>query len=181
MKKLILFTLLFTSLLSCCDNDDNEANEVLPPATQTGAGTFACKINGQSFIDTSGGYFNCFYQLIDGEYFFGIGGNDEDYANTNTPWSISLGTTKKTISENEVLPLLEIIDGNASGDGGFSFSNTNNQSSSTSSQYTGELTITKLDFTNHIVSGTFWFNIKHPTTGATVEIREGRFDTLFTQ
>ncbi len=177
MKKLILFTLLFTSLLSCCDKDDNEANEVLPPATQTGAGTFACKINGQSFIDTSGGYFNCFYQLIDGEYFFGIQGKDKD-KNMRT---IALSTTAKSISEGETLQLLKNINGNAWGGGRFDTNTTGGDASYTNQQYTGELTITKLDFTNHIVSGTFWFNIKHPTTGATIEIREGRFDTLFTQ
>uniref|UniRef100_UPI003899E6B3 DUF6252 family protein n=1 Tax=Tenacibaculum tangerinum TaxID=3038772 RepID=UPI003899E6B3 len=60
-------------------------------------------------------------------------------------------------------------------------SSTNYQVSHTSANYTGELTITRFDLTNKIVSGTFWFDIKHPTTGATVEIREGRFDTLFTQ
>ena len=64
---------------------------------------------------------------------------------------------------------------------GFTFSITDNQSSSTNSQFTGELSITKLDFTNNIVSGTFWFDIEHPVTGETVEIRNGRFDTLFTQ
>ena len=65
--------------------------------------------------------------------------------------------------------------------GGVTFSITDNPSSSTSSDFTGELKITKLDFTNHIVSGTFWFDIPHPVTGETVQIREGRFDTLFTE
>lgn len=51
----------------------------------------------------------------------------------------------------------------------------------TDGTYTGELTITKLDYTNNIVSGTFWFDLKHPATGETVKIREGRFDTHFTQ
>ena len=177
MKKLILFTLLFTSLLSCCDKDDNEANEVLPPATQTGAGTFACKINGQSFIDTSGGYFNCFYQLIDGKYFFGIQGKDK----VGTQTSVTIGTTAKTVSEGETLQLLRNINGNAWAGGRFKLNINSSEFSNTDENYTGELTITKLDFTNHIVSGTFWFNIKNPYTNETVEIREGRFDTLFTQ
>jgi len=181
MKKLILFTLLFTSLLSCCDKDDNEANEVLPPATQTGAGTFACKVNGQSFIDTSGGYFNCFYQLVDGKYFFGISGKDEGFKNSNSPWSISLGTNNKTINEGETLNLLSDVSGNAVGGVFITISINNSDSATTNENYTGELTITKLDFTNHIVSGTFWYNIKNPYTNETIEIREGRFDTLFTQ
>ncbi|WGH75368.1 hypothetical protein P8625_15040 [Tenacibaculum tangerinum] len=87
----------------------------------------------------------------------------------------------EAISQGETLQLLESISGNASGSGFFSISSTQGEGSETDSRYTGELTITKFDFTNKIVSGTFWFDIKHPTTGATVEIREGRFDTLFTQ
>jgi len=176
MKKLLLLLTIILTISSCNKDDDNNT-ETLPPATQIGAGTFACKVNGQSFIDTSGGYFNSFYQFIDGEFYFGIGGNDEDYINTSSPWSISLGTIKRTISEGEVLNLIEISDGNASGGTGFTFSITDNQSSNTNSQYTGELSITKLDFTNNIVSGTFWFDVEHPVTGETVEIREGRFDT----
>jgi len=52
--------------------------------------------------------------------------------------------------------------------------------SETNSEYTGELTITKLDFEKNVVSGTFWFDLQHPVTGERIEIREGRFDTLFT-
>ncbi len=177
MKKLILFTLLFTSLLSCCDKDDNDVNEVLPPATQTGVGTFACKVNGQPFIDTSGGYFNCYYQLIEGKYHFGIGGSDK----VQSLISIVLETKKKQIFENNTYPLLKNIDGNAWAGSSFNPSSNSQTFATTDENYTGELTITKLDFTNHIVSGTFWYNIKNPYTNETVEIREGRFDTLFTQ
>ncbi|VVV01345.1 MULTISPECIES: hypothetical protein [Mesonia] len=42
------------------------------------------------------------------------------------------------------------------------------------------MTITKLDFENHIVSGTFWFDAINEE-GKVLEIREGRFDTLFTE
>ena len=43
----------------------------------------------------------------------------------------------------------------------------------------GYLHITKFDFTNYIVSGTFEFDVVHPETGEIIEIREGRFDTKF--
>lgn len=45
--------------------------------------------------------------------------------------------------------------------------------------HTGELTITKLDFENNIVSGTFWYDIED-TQGVIHQIREGRFDMHFT-
>ncbi|WGH75366.1 hypothetical protein P8625_15030 [Tenacibaculum tangerinum] len=116
MKHLLLLVTI-TFVLSCCSKDDNDPKEPLPPATQTGAGTFACKINGQNFIDTSSGYFNCYYQFIDGAYYFGISGID----NNMLPGNVFFGTTKKTVSEGEVLKLLEISDGNASGGGDFLF------------------------------------------------------------
>lgn len=50
----------------------------------------------------------------------------------------------------------------------------------TTSEITGEMTITKLDFEKHIVYGTFWFDILLPN-GEIVEVREGRFDMQFTQ
>lgn len=174
MKK--MFLLLLTMLtFSCCSDDDN--NTSLPPATQTGAGTFACYVNGKPFIDKSGGWFNCFYQLVDGEYYFSVGGNDENL----NPRGIYIQTEKKEIFEGETYQLLELQDGNAYGGAGFSFSITENYQSYTDSEYSGELTITKLDFENHIMSGTFWFDIQHPLTGERVEIRDGRFDTLFTE
>jgi len=49
MKKLflLLFIIIF---LSGCERDDNK-NNTLPPATQTGVGTFACYVNGKAFVD----------------------------------------------------------------------------------------------------------------------------------
>jgi hypothetical protein len=176
MKKLIfLFTV--SLILSCCSNDDDNNTETLPPATQTGAGTFACKVNGQSFIDTSGGYFNCFYQFNNGEYYFGIQGNDR----VGSLISVDIGTYKKEVFENETYQLLDNIDGNAWAGSSFNPNSNSQEFSSTNLQYTGEFKITKLDFTNNIVSGTFWFDVENPYTGEIVEIRDGRFDTLFTQ
>jgi len=78
----------------------------LPPATQTGAGTFACHVNGKAFIDKSGGWFNCFYQYVDGKYHFAIKGHvNENIGNINIPWSIGMGSVDLTINENSVLIL----------------------------------------------------------------------------
>ena len=175
MKKLLLI-LISTFALSCCNNDDDNP-QTLPPATQTGAGTFACYVNGKPFIDTSGGYFNCYYQFTGGEYYFGIGGDDNDL----NPQNIYIQTQKKEIIQGQTYTFSIVEDGNAYAGCGFSFSPTESYQSYTNSVYTGEFKITKLDFTNHIVSGTFWFDIPHPVTGETIQIREGRFDTLFTE
>ena len=112
MKTTLIILTLFATL-SCCKKDD--ANDQLPPATQTGAGTFACKVNGQNFIDTSGGYFNCYYQFNDGDYYFGISAYDDDLL----PGNIFFGTNKKEIFQGETINLIKNIEGNASGGGGF--------------------------------------------------------------
>jgi hypothetical protein len=40
---------------------------------------------------------------------------------------------------------------------------------------TGKLKITRLDLSNSIISGTFWFDAVN-STGEIVKVREGRFD-----
>lgn len=179
MKKytlLLLLPLLFS--LSNCKKDDGRKDPIdqLPPATQTGVGTFAALVDGKPFT-ADNPWFNCFYQFMDGEYYFGIQGRNSD----EMMRTIILGTNAKTISEGEIMYLTENEEGNAWGGGRFNLSDNTTQGSYTNYEYKGELTITKLDFTNNIVSGAFWFDIEHPVTGERVKIREGRFDTLFTQ
>jgi len=66
--------------------------DCLPEATQTGAGTFGCLVNGEPFVDNSGN-FNCFYQLVDGEYYFGIRARDEVLSLRQ----INIGSLKKKL------------------------------------------------------------------------------------
>ncbi|WP_299211403.1 hypothetical protein [uncultured Dokdonia sp.] len=175
---LLLFTLLTITVSSCKNDDDNTPPiEQLPEATQEGLGTFGCLINGQAFVET-GTFFNTFYQQVDGEFFFGITGEFED----KNPSAIAMGTNQRTIEEGETLNLKLNESGNAYARVFFSPSENNFQSAFTDEQEnTGTLTITKLDFENGIVSGTFEMNMIDPFTGEVVTITEGRFDTLFTQ
>ncbi|MBC7524213.1 MAG: hypothetical protein H7239_07225 [Flavobacterium sp.] len=146
MKSTIL--LLFVILASCSKSNPNP-NEELPPATQTGAGIFACHVNGQSFIDRSGDV--AYYQKIDNDYYFGIGGVDK----SRKPGSLFLNSQKKQIAEGQTFQLLELQDGNVYGGAGFVLNINDSKIVNTSQTHTGELKITKLDYTNAIVSGTF--------------------------
>jgi hypothetical protein len=182
MKKIISL-LLITTFLACCNKDDNPipTNPVnqLPPATQTGANTFGCLLDGEVFKPglTNNSY-NCFYQLVDGEYFFVVGASNQKNGILK---SITIGTEKKSISLGETLNLFERINGNAYGAYYRGNSNTGTDELLYTSQInTGELKITKLDFTNNIVSGTFWFDVKD-NKGVIHQIRNGRFDMQFTQ
>lgn len=167
--------LLIAFTIFSCNNDDDDRPPIdqLPEATQTGRGIFGALVNGEAFVETNN-FFNTFYQQVDGEFFFNIQGEFED----SEPRTIQLGTEMKTISQGEILPLRDRISGNAWGNSSF---NGVGVSGDTGSTMTGELTITNLDFQNSIVSGVFWFDLIHPETGERFEIREGRFDTLFTQ
>jgi hypothetical protein len=180
MKNLIL--LLVTLTLYSCTQDDNKPKnpiDQLPPATQTGANTFGCLLDGEIFKP---GYYhnsyNCFYQYVNGYYYFNVSANN---TSNNILKDIMIGTEKLAIAEDQTLNLYERVNGKAFG----SLSNLDDntgiyQHNSTSAIYTGELKITKLDFKNNIVSGTFWFDVKD-IKGVIHQIREGRFDMQFTK
>lgn len=166
------------STTGCNNDDDNSSNNPisqLPPATQTGENTFGCLINGEVFVpDNLPNSTNCFYQFLNGGYFFTVRASNQD-DNFNS-YSIALKTEQKQIFEGETYNLLEPLPNKAYGTyslvGMLSYTDDMN---------TGELTISKLDFENNIVSGIFWFDIEHPTTGEILEIRDGRFDMQFTE
>lgn len=174
MKK--LFLLLVTCFtLSSCDKDDNNCQGIncLPPATQTGAGTFGCLVNGEPYVDNSG-FFNCFYQLVDGKYYFGIQAED----NVSNIVLIGLGSNASNIELNTLINLN--IDEPQNFYGGINLSNLGG-TIKTSNSADGNIKFTKLDFQNSIVSATFEFTVTDPNTGVIYEISEGRFDALFTQ
>ncbi|CAD0001288.1 hypothetical protein [Flavobacterium salmonis] len=175
MKNLLLFAAVF--VLTCCDKDDDKPKktpiEQLPPATQTGANTFGCLLDGEVFKPgiTSNSY-QCFYQYVNGGYYFNVNANNRSNGIFR---AIIISTYKLEIAEGQILNLYERVEGNASGT--FSISGTFNETSVTN---TGELKITKLDFKNNIVSGAFWFDVIDDK-GVLHQIREGRFDMQFTQ
>ncbi|MHA3786781.1 hypothetical protein ACX0HA_01120 [Flavobacterium hauense] len=179
MKKTFYF-LPFLLCFMACEKNDDDSGDSLPEATQTGIGTFACHIDGKSFIDPSNQYFNCAYQNVNGDYYFEITAEDKNYKNTTIPLSIHLYAKKKKLEENKTYILTNRDDGNVTGSALFSSDNSFSLQE-TNPEYTGELTITRLGTYDgkNIASGTFWFNVKHPKTGDTVKVRDGRFDTLF--
>lgn len=138
-------------MLSSRNKDDDNNTQALPRAIQTGAGTFACTVNGQNFINTSGGSFNCFYQFMDDEYYFGITTKDSNVE----PFSVNLNTSKRGVFEVEVLSLTFYEKENAFGGVFFSDPFPTGTGSNTAGDNLGELTITKLDFTGNIISDAF--------------------------
>lgn len=172
--KLLLFLFSFSIIFISCKNDDDTPEippiEQLPLATQTGADTLGCLIDGVPVIDNR--VRNTFIQLVDGTYNFLVSGANDDRVLSvalfidawETPiiegvYNISVGGLGKCsayINYDNIL-------------GGIY----------TTTENAGILTITKIDDENSIVSGTFWFDVTHPDTGKTIEIREGRFDAIY--
>ena len=179
LTKASAMLLIAFTLFSCNnDDDDNRAPiDQLPEATQTGRGIFGALVDGEAFVETNN-FFNTFYQQVDGEFFFGIQGEFEGRRKVR---AIGLNTSQKTISDGEILTLEQIDFGTAYGQVTFGLEVNNIMLSTTTENNTGTLTITKLDFENNIVSGTFEMTVEDPYTGELVQITDGRFDTLFTQ
>ena len=177
-KLLILFAFSF-SILSC-SKDDNKS-QTLPEATQTGRGIFACYVDGKPFIDNSGSpngiSFNGFYQLVDGEYYFGIHGEGR----IKDLITVGIYSNRSQIDQPNLFQIISNNPNNFYGLCSFNPNINSQETSLTDSNYTGELNVTKFDLQNQIVSGTFWFNIKNPYTNETVKITDGRFDAHFGQ
>jgi hypothetical protein len=175
MKNLLIL-LLTTFALSCCNKDDDPQPvselDKLPPATQTGANTFGCLLDGVAFLpDNLPNSTNYFYQLTGGNYYFVIGASNYKNNDLNI---IRLRTEKKQIFQGQTYDLFEWVDGNAIGN-----YTKNNVELYTSHLNSGKLTITKLDESNKIASGTFWFDVKDGN-GIIHQIRDGRFDVQYT-
>lgn len=173
---LLLIALSLLSTTSCNNDDDQPQNpiDLLPPVTQTGANTFGALLDGEPFIPRGGtNPLDCVYQLVNGKRFFNLQGNrrDEDFNIIR----ISLSTDSRELEEGHSYELIENEEGNTFAR--FSF---NANATFTSQNNSGTLTITKLDLSNQIISGTFSFNIID-FEGNLREIREGRFDMQFTQ
>lgn len=173
MKNLIK-VLLIALTFGSCDNDDNPKStnpiDQLPPATQVGANTFGCLLDGAVFKPGSGtNPLDCVYQFTDGGYYFSLQANRRD--ENNIPTRLGCSTQKLQIFEGLTYQLKEKIDGNAYGKYSYASNFTY-----TSQVQTGELKITKL--TSTIVSGTFWYDIID-YQGTLHQIREGRFDLLY--
>jgi hypothetical protein len=177
MKKLF-FLLTAITLLTSCDKDGQifAGKDQLPSETQTGANTVGCLVNGKVFLPHDEGLnsgVNCFYQLINGEYYFNI--TCADFRGT-TPVGFSVQTRKINlqVGQTYILNRNSVDYGDFSGGGGNYDIGANNRYF-TNELKIGELKITRIDVSKSIVSGTFWFDAIN-SAGEVVQIREGRFD-----
>lgn len=162
---LLAFAILF--LLSTCKKDD------LPKATQTGENTMSCKVNGQVWqkkaCSSCFGGGSALSINYDDRDFFGVSGENNDQKITITLIINSLKTprifTSSTKGNNQAYL-------NSYKNGTIHYS--------TSKLNTGTVTVTKIDLTNKIISGTFEFTAEDESnTNNIIKVTDGRFDIKY--
>ena len=183
MKKIIL--ILFSFLLVSCSKDNPfetpTTQDQLPPATTVGANTVGCLVNGEVLLPKGGRPFGppiltCYYQYLNGSYEFGLGYTNNQQ--NNIIRGVYLFTNKLQFVQGQTYTL-SLDQQNNSAYAQYS-PDTFLEGFATNSQNVGQIKITKLDETNAIISGTFWFNAVKTTTGEIIHITEGRFDLEYT-
>ncbi|WP_435138441.1 DUF6252 family protein [Formosa sp. A9] len=172
MKHYILYLLLSLSFTACCNDDDQPETPIdqLPPATQTGANTAGCLVDGEAIYSKGRNLtFQLFYN--DGEDFGLLVSNEKN----NIDRVIHVASYNESMEVGQVYQLVGYGIDSKFGEYVIQYPDFTNKEYQTTSIVTGELIITHHDFDNAIISGTFWFDAID-SKGNVVQIREGRFD-----
>jgi hypothetical protein len=144
----------------------------LPPATQTGQGTFGCLVNGQAWTPAGNPFGGPLLSVVYLKQRFGISANRGTVNNGVSSFQ-RIGMSAKGIST----PGIYMLNDSSSRVG--SHENFDNSCSAyTSASNVGSLEITRLDLAARIVSGRFSFTLETPGCG-TVTVTDGRFDSRF--
>ena len=180
--KASLTSLLFILLLitfSCSKEDDcDNPVDCLPPATQTGANTAGCLVNGQVFLPAgqslgSGSILQAQYVFHNDQYIFGLSIRDRTGTHNEM---VAVETKMDQLFSGETYQLKSCSEHSNTGfyliGGGLI------DGYVTTEQITGELKITPLDEAKKIISGTFWFDAINDDNEI-VQVREGRFDVHY--
>jgi hypothetical protein len=178
MRTIFCYVMLIMLTLVSCRKQRTEL-EKLPPATQTGAEIFGCLVNGEAFKPKGspfgGPILSCAYQYINGGYYFQLSAKHRD----DVLSAVSIHSDSLQIQEGKTYKLEDFFKkGNASGRYVTGMISSETEFLTTEVDK-GELKITKLNETAHIVSGTFWFDAVNKV-GQKVQVREGRFDLHYT-
>jgi hypothetical protein len=173
----LLLAALF-GLSHCKSNDPDPAkpDDQLPPATQTGAHTLGCLINGQPWTPSTGVLSNTLVVTYDPGYLGGaLQVKAKRYTATgdNALQALTFGAAHVDKAGTYLFSL--------SGANGIFYTDTglascqNYGAPKTTTYQAGVLTITKFDLTQGIIAGTFNFKLAQPGCD-TLRITQGRFD-----
>jgi hypothetical protein len=175
--KLLLSLLLFCFCLGC------KKEEVLPKATQNGANTIGCKINGKNCVADEGGCFSCKkYSLLytHGKHFVLSANQIKDEDNS----TVQIGLEKLTSTGAYNLNVLTDSYPRSTNIKNFGSFERNKPSPFkefiTNPAFGGTVDITRVDTINRIVAGTFEFTAENlDGSGETIKVTDGRFDIKY--
>ncbi|TAD92861.1 MAG: hypothetical protein EAY75_01615 [Bacteroidetes bacterium] len=173
-----VFLLFMPLLLAASCKKDKLADELskLPPATQTGANTFGCLVNGKAWVP-QGGCFLCpsvlkFYYYNDNKGEFSISATRKS---GSIHEFVSLGVTHITQKKEYQFPLDTLKGGCSFLDFQLQTSCGNFNSRQLGTTLSGTIRFTKRDLNVGILSGIFDLQIAKPNCG-TITLTNGRFD-----
>ena len=181
MKNTLLFAICtFCALLSACRKTDPPADP-LPPATQEGANTFGCYINGEPWVAEIVWYvLDPSLRNIDSRY-------DEPGVGLYDVYSFSLSARKvdSFLYEYVTLGMAPVYNAGRFDLNQISYSNIEftldnpTRIFKIDSSLVQTLQITKLDTEQNICAGTFSFTLTTNDKSDTIHITDGRFDVRY--
>jgi len=182
---IVIFSLVLLSA-KCKKDNQGPVSELskLPAATQIGANTFGCLVNGTAFTPKNLGFFQgpdlrCEYSDIYGEgHYFMLSVANKDKNNTLS--QIVVETNALAIAQGQTIVLNIKNNGNADAFYDLIMNDGTENRYVTNNTVSGQLIITRLDQLNGIVSGTFYFNAIN-SINDTVKVTNGRFDMAYIQ
>jgi hypothetical protein len=159
--------------LSQCKKNDPDPASQLPPATQTGANTFGCLLNGQPWLpggnDGTANY-SVYYDYTYAQGTLSVAtyrltgkGGDEQDLGLNSDSLRTTGTYKLRAMGHHQASFINAT------------TNCRYYATDPGTYCQGTLTITRLDRALGIVSGTFAFTLARPGCD-TIKVTQGRFD-----
>ena len=175
MKKLFVVAAVAFFGLSSCKQEINS----LPEPTQTGANTFGAKVNGENFGPLSGGLLPT-KPILEARY----SADSSVFINarnfSRTPIEFEMEIYLKSVKATGTYLLnqdTEIAPSHSASYAHYLRRNINiTDEWITSGNATGEVQVTKIDFVNDIISGTFQFTGNARYGSAPITVTEGRFD-----
>lgn len=166
-KKLIL--LIFAVYLLC--SSFSCSKDKLTKATQEGANTFSCKVDGKVFLPSKEGtsWSGAKPLLVSNSSFNG-------FTLMGVIFSTSLEPTQYVLIRLPYLTKPNNYTLNTSAYGEYKINYGGGPTYLTNSTYTGKVNVTRCDTVNQIYSGTFSFTAIDDNTKKTVSVTDGRFD-----
>ncbi len=177
--KPLIFSLLLLTFSCSKEEDCDNPVDCLPPATQIGANTAGCLVNGEVLLPKgrhlgSGSVLHFQYLNYNGGYLFSLSISDISGKQHRTAMITYRGETKLEMGKTYVLAQRS-EEGNSGVyllDAGFV------DAFVTTDEINGGFTISFLDESKRVLSGEFWFDAIN-NEGEVIDIREGRFDLRF--